>query len=155
MLSSPGRFAKTLNPSAPSLSRWGGGSYEDAFYGGIYMASTVGASCKLYQHQVRPGRMGAGGDCEHLRFVMELEPCESYSPSANTLVWLTDSTLHEALPLPDARHRQFFRLVTSGDQLDPPASRLILILASFPFAHAAQHRESDGGQAAARRHPSS
>lgn len=65
--------------------------------------------------------VGLLGDCEHLR------PSTQHTQrllQANELVWLTDTTLHESLPLevdgyeadgsPSPRHRQFFRVVTSN-----------------------------------------
>ncbi len=78
-----------------------------ALLGGLYMASTIAGSCAIWDRYVKvPGPMG---DCEHLR-------CELGSGQlldANELVWLTDRTPHEALPVMETTPRQWFRLVTS------------------------------------------
>jgi len=98
---------------------WGGGYKEtDELHGGIYMASNVAGSCKVWNAQIKcPDKVvtdvadsaGHLGDIEHLRE----ELGEGYMVEAGELIWLTDTTPHESLALPEAAFRQFFRLVTS------------------------------------------
>ena len=83
--------------------------------GGIYLASSVGDSCQLWDCQVNPGDDGGEiighlGDIEHLR---EFLPDSDKRMEENTLYWITDRTPHESLPLASKTHRQWFRLVTS------------------------------------------
>jgi hypothetical protein len=91
------------------LRGWGGGGGTSwgGRGGGLYMASTVGDSCRVWDHYVHvPGDQGS---VEHLR--------DTFGPgetmAANELLWMHDGCPHEALPLPDGTQRQFFRLVTS------------------------------------------
>ena len=93
--------------------RWGLGVFvidEARLKGGIYMASNVSESCKLYSCEImNDDLIRELGDIEHLReFLPQGEVLEK-----NNLYWFTDSTPHEALPLQEGTHRQFFRLVTS------------------------------------------
>ena len=79
------------------------------------MASNVENSCKVWNcHILRPEAaypdvIGSHGDIEHLR---ELLPVDNEVMEANTLYWITDRTLHEALLLNEGTCRQFFILVT-------------------------------------------
>lgn len=91
---------------------WGRGRLMgvDRFVGGIYAASDVGGTSRLYDALVASVRGVDGhGGCESLR--------EYLGPGtmlrANELVWMTDRTPHEALPQPEAGRRRFFRFVTS------------------------------------------
>ena len=96
----------------PRFHGWGIGMIMQnrSYRGGIFMASTVDDSCAVYNARVRrpevdsSGFMKKGdttavgllGDCEHLR------PCAQHTRrlmKANELVWMTDTTLHESLPL--------------------------------------------------------
>ena len=96
--------------------------------GGIYLASSVGDSCKLWDCQVNPGYDGGEiighlGDIEHLRDFLPDSDERVMSNGTeypltevmeeNTLYWITDRTPHESLPLDRETHRQWFRLVTS------------------------------------------
>lgn len=81
---------------------------------GIYMASTVANSCKMWPLLItEPEQVtDAHGGLEHMRSILG----EGDLLPANELVWLTDRTPHESLPLSSdtgARHvyRQFFRLI--------------------------------------------
>mmetsp|Transcript_26763 Transcript_26763/g.58762 ORF Transcript_26763/g.58762 Transcript_26763/m.58762 type:complete len:379 (+) Transcript_26763:343-1479(+) len=103
---------------------WGGGHHVQRkcgdersfclrgnFEGGIYMASTVGQSCRVWNAKVTDSScIGRNGDIEHLRDVLG----EGSMVGANELVWMTDMTPHESLPLPKGTYRQYFRLVTSN-----------------------------------------
>lgn len=79
--------------------------------GGIFMASTVASSTRVWDCVVED--VGAGtkglGDCEHARD--RLGP--GWEVPANTIVWMTDRTPHESVPVQRDTYRQFFRLVTS------------------------------------------
>ena len=90
--------------------------------GGIYMASTVENSCKLWDCQILPdhgehgdivGSVGSFGNIEHLRNYLP----EGKVMVENQMYWITDRTPHESLPLPSRTYRQWFRLVTSGVSL--------------------------------------
>ena len=92
---------------------WGVGEHvveEARLKGGIYMISNTNDSCKLYNCEIMSDKLiGELGDIEHLReFLPQGEVMEK-----DTLYWFTDRTPHEALPLKEGTHRQFFRLVTS------------------------------------------
>ncbi|CAK4693571.1 unnamed protein product [Aphanomyces euteiches] len=94
---------------------WGSGEYEEhRIYGGIYMASTVEDSCCIYDAVIDNPQdvVGHLGDIEHLRDMLDKSYCAKLCP-ANELVWTTDRTPHESLPLKTTQYRQFFRLVTS------------------------------------------
>lgn len=80
------------------------------WYGGLYVASNVSNSTMVWDLQVKPGVIGHLGDLEHLRDMLG----EGRKLDANELVWLTDVTPHESLPIENGGHRQFFRLITSG-----------------------------------------
>ena len=103
---------------------WGGGYFERGssekgargmfkgargmFHGGLYMASTVAHSTRVWNCRVRtPGAVvGALGDIELLRARLGA----GTTLEANELLWMTDATPHESLPLPAGTYRQYFRL---------------------------------------------
>ncbi len=94
---------------------WGAGNWRPVsetpeIQGGIYMASNVSDSCKIYNCEILNDELiGEHGDIEHLReFLPEGEVLEK-----NSIYWFTDRTPHESLPLKKSAERQFFRLVTS------------------------------------------
>lgn len=91
---------------------WGVGMFmgPDEYIGGIYMASNVSDSCEIYDAQVEPSAVGLLGDVEHVRPFIG----PGYKLRAGELTWFTDTTPHEALRLPAATKRQYFRLVTSA-----------------------------------------
>jgi len=83
--------------------------------GGIYMASNVKNSCRVWNSQVRCDEnnqdmeiIRRNGDIEYLR--PYLGPSTIMKP--NNIYWITDRTPHESLPLPKDTYRQYFRLVT-------------------------------------------
>ena len=94
---------------------WGCGVFfsDDKYEGGIYMASSVGSTSRVFDalvdHRI-PGIVDVHGGCEHLRRILGHE---GKALKANELIWMTDRTPHEALPQETAGERQFFRLVTS------------------------------------------
>ena len=85
---------------------WGGGGWGGV-KGGLYMASTVPNSCKIWNAKV--SNPGKGGDCSHLKNSLG----EGEYMKENVLYWMTDETPHEAMPQKESGFRQFFRLVTS------------------------------------------
>lgn len=89
------------------------GSYNNDRFdikGGIYMASNVADSCRVWDCQVLDDKLiGHLGDIEHLRCLLP----ESENMAPNCIYWLTDRTPHESLPLKETTYRQYFRLVTS------------------------------------------
>ena len=81
------------------------------FTGGLFMASSVGGSSRVWNCRIadHAGAIGPHGDIEHLRGVLGAGAVLK----AGELVWITDLTPHESLPLPAGTPRSFFRLVTS------------------------------------------
>mmetsp|Transcript_88010 Transcript_88010/g.249340 ORF Transcript_88010/g.249340 Transcript_88010/m.249340 type:complete len:360 (-) Transcript_88010:124-1203(-) len=91
---------------------WGRGFYgEDKLKDGIYMASSLPETCRLWHARVKDPEASVGhlGDIEHLRRTLG----GGTFATAGDLVWLTDCTPHESVPLRREGWRQFFRLVTS------------------------------------------
>jgi hypothetical protein len=89
---------------------WGGGYHDkdrDIPVDGIYMASTVPGSCRVYQVAIGDPKLAtdAHGGIEHLR--------DRIGPSFDVegLVWFTDRTPHESLPAKEDGYRQFIRIV--------------------------------------------
>lgn len=90
---------------------WGGGSLKQTLKGGIFMGSTVSDSCEVFPVIVKDPAENLGnlGSCEHLR-----EICgKGHKLKAGEIVWMTDTTPHESLPIEAGTKRQFFRFVTS------------------------------------------
>lgn len=88
---------------------WGGGwgkRISGAKTGGLYMASSIGASCRVWDMHIEPC---SGGDCEPLRAAVERAP--STDMQANALYWMHDRTPHESLSALASAYRQWFRLV--------------------------------------------
>ena len=85
-----------------------------AMQGGIYMASSVSNSCRVWNCSVEPEVVGNLGDIEHLRSLL---PGEGKILEPGQLYWITDKTPHESLQLKERRYRQFFRLVTADVSL--------------------------------------
>jgi len=78
--------------------------------GGIFMASTVENSTRIWQTRITNSHLD--GTCEHLRNLLGTgELCE-----ANELIWITDECPHESLPVESNTYRQFFRYVASGHE---------------------------------------
>ncbi|EOD37424.1 hypothetical protein EMIHUDRAFT_225607 [Emiliania huxleyi CCMP1516] len=121
---------------------WGyGDALHGEFTGGIFMASDVDDSTHVYNCRVPEILVGAGGDVEHLRPILnEIMPLSAkaryedgagdtigsahlieggvqrvlwpISLQAEQLFWMTDHTPHESRPLEKGQHRCYFRLVT-------------------------------------------
>jgi hypothetical protein len=115
-IESPGVFADGANPAAftPGVEhRWGMGMFwgPDRYEGGIYMASSVAGTSKVWDALVDstvPGIVDRHGGCEHLRDLIG----EGTTLDAGELIWMTDMTPHEALQQKESGFRQFFRVVT-------------------------------------------
>ena len=82
--------------------------------GGIYIASSVSGSSRVWNCGIDPDAVGPHGDIEHLRFLLP-ETGKVLCPGQ--LYWITDRTPHESLPLEEKMYRQFFRLVTADVSL--------------------------------------
>merc|ERR1719159_127555 len=74
------------------------------------MASNVPRSTKVWNVKVDTPVVGHLGGVEHLRDVLG----NGSTMDAGELLWLTDMTPHESLPLAEDHHRQYFRVVTSS-----------------------------------------
>jgi len=100
----------TATQTEEYVGMWGGGSRTiTEVRGGIYMASNVAYSCRIYPYKINNHHqmVGDGGDMDFLKeFFPQKELLE-----ANELLWLTDTTPHEALPVTRDIYRQFFRVV--------------------------------------------
>jgi hypothetical protein len=66
------------------------------FEGGIFMASNISNSCTVWNAEVEPSHIGKLGSLEHLRPLLG----KGASVAAGELIWITDRTPHESLPLP-------------------------------------------------------
>ncbi|KAI8897821.1 hypothetical protein BC833DRAFT_620884 [Globomyces pollinis-pini] len=112
---SPGQFR--IGGGEISTFRWGCGVASNAktFEGGIIMASNVSNTCHVWNAQIQEinstSVIGDLGDIEHLRSVLG----PYISVPANRLVWITDLTPHESVPLKERAFRQYFRIVTKMD----------------------------------------
>jgi hypothetical protein len=89
---------------------WGRGRITTELVGGIFMASTVPNSCRIWDCAIVDAArlLARHGDIDRLREVLG----RGYDIAANQLVWFTDLTPHESVPVPADTHRQYFRLVT-------------------------------------------
>ena len=112
-----GDFTAPPNPGALTFF-WGGGHYcsngERCVYeGGVYMASTVTSSCRVWNAKVARAAMGELGDLEHVRPLLGPGTCLK----ENELVWMTDTTPHESLPLVAGTTRQVVQFPLSSHTL--------------------------------------
>jgi len=102
----------------PLTVAWGRGCYDmDAktnfeYDGGLFMASNVSDSTRVWNCQIAEPETAVGnlGDLEHLRGALG----EGETLREGEVVWMTDTTPHESLPLKAGTRRQYFRLVTSS-----------------------------------------
>jgi hypothetical protein len=84
---------------------WGGGHVDDfedhnVLQGGIYMVSMVPASTEVWDcNIVDPKAIGPFGYVEHLRYCIEKRYAKSQTLDAGELLWMTDRTPHQSLPL--------------------------------------------------------
>lgn len=112
-----GRWSKMGDPDYGNIA-WGNGSWgHDIPVDGIYMASNVSNSCRIWPVTIeKPVEItDRYGGIEHMRPYLG----EGVNLQANEMCWFSDRTPHESLPLqapindPNAKfvYRQFFRLV--------------------------------------------
>ena len=78
-------------------------------FGGIYIASNVPDSTRVWNCAVDGEVIGQHGDIEHLRSALG----EGELMRPGQVYWITDKTPHESLPLKEKTMRQFFRIVTA------------------------------------------
>ena len=78
-------------------------------FGGIYIASNVPDSTRVWNCAVDGEVIGQHGDIEHLRSALG----EGEVMRPGQVYWITDKTPHESLPLKKKTMRQFFRIVTA------------------------------------------
>jgi hypothetical protein len=84
---------------------------KEQFVGGIFMVSNESDSCAIWNcrvHDPRGDIIGPHGNLERMRPL--LGPPDLLL-QAGEMVWITDKTPHESLPLRASAHRQYFRLV--------------------------------------------
>ncbi|KAJ3141902.1 hypothetical protein HK100_005816 [Physocladia obscura] len=114
----------------PIMVHWGWGSTDRNLVpsgsaditGGIFMASSIPDSCAIWPcviDNVSNAGVDSLGSMEHLRAALERaskdqDDAEVFLQPANRLVWITDRTPHESLPVKRRVFRQYFRLVTSN-----------------------------------------
>jgi hypothetical protein len=96
---------------------WGQGTYEGGPVDGIYLASSVAGSTRVWPVTVVDPECGfedgcgfadAHGGIEHARARLG---GPGYALGAGEVCWITDRTPHEAVPAEKSGMRQFFRLV--------------------------------------------
>jgi len=87
--------------------RWGSG--WGGTKGGLFFSNNIDDSLCIYNHIMNPSRIGKLGSIEP----RELKNKLAFQVPAHQLMWLTDLTPHESLPLLSSARRQMFRLVTS------------------------------------------
>lgn len=98
----------------PIFHPWGRGSLISAgrVEGGIFMASDVGGTTAVWDCVLPPEVIGAGGDVEHLRGLLQgAGHATRLTLGCGELLWMTDRAPHESLPLRQRAYRRFFRLV--------------------------------------------
>ena len=78
-------------------------------FGGIYIASNVPDSTRVWNCAVDGEVIGQHGDIEHMRSALG----EGEVMRPGQVYWITDKTPHESLPLKEKTMRQFFRIVTA------------------------------------------
>lgn len=96
-----------LHTEAHPNSSWGQGGWgksKSQLKGGLFIASSCFPANYWNLEIFEPG---PEGDCEFLRPIIG----QGKKMKNNHLFWLTDHTLHEAIPQTKACYRQWFRLV--------------------------------------------
>ena len=86
--------------------------------GGIFIASSVRNSCRLYNCKIvrdptnSSEIIGENGDCEHIKEFLPAD--KEVVLEENKLYWITDRTPHKSLPLENGTYLQFIRVVTAN-----------------------------------------
>jgi hypothetical protein len=91
-----------LHTDAIRHSSWGGGAWGSS---GILLVSNIANTTRIYDCVMEDDQIGPMGQVEHCPYT------DTYDNNENELVWITDHTPHEALPMPTSGYRQFVRLV--------------------------------------------
>ena len=98
---------------------WGDGvMMTDEISGGIFIASNVPNSCRLWNCKIEKDLVngseiiGENGDCKHIKEFLPSD--KEVVLEENKLYWITDRTPHESLPLKNGTYRQFIRVVTAN-----------------------------------------
>jgi hypothetical protein len=86
--------------------------------GGIFMASNIADSCRVWDCVMKDHgviAIDSLGGLEHLRGALNKGPKDRVGivVEPNQMLWITDRTPHESLPLKKGEFRQYFRFVTS------------------------------------------
>lgn len=87
---------------------WGCGKFDKGRKEGIYIASSVTNTTRIWNEEATD--IAEGGSLDHKAQVYDQK--EATDLKAGQLAWMTDKTPHASLPIPKPTHRQFFRLVT-------------------------------------------
>ena len=106
--------AHSVGGQNEELEDWEAQSSLYVMKGGIYVASSVSDSSRVWNCGIDPVGVGPLGDIEHLRFLL---PGTGKVLDPGQLYWITDRTPHESLPLKKKTYRQFFRIVTADVSL--------------------------------------
>ena len=115
-----GEGVGSINYYWASPYNWGGGMFlaDEAVSGGIFIASNVPNSCRLWDCKIEKGLVngseiiGDNGNCEHIKDFLPAD--KEKVLEENKLYWITDRTPHESLPLQNGTYRQFIRVVTAN-----------------------------------------
>ncbi|ETV98553.1 hypothetical protein H310_08677 [Aphanomyces invadans] len=93
-----------------------GWSTHHRLYGGIFVASSVANSFAVCDAVLQDTTefARACGDAEHLRPALAKRGVIPQHVDRSELIWMTDRTPHESLPLAATAFHQFFSLTTSG-----------------------------------------
>ena len=98
---------------------WSNGEFKnECISGGIFIASNVPNSCRLWDCQIEKDFTngseitGENGECEHMREFLPAD--KELVLEKNKLYWITERTPHESLPLQNGTYRQFIRVVTAN-----------------------------------------
>jgi len=79
------------------------------FEGGLYMASTVSSSCRVYHALVEKTAVDSHGGLDFLAHMIPANtPRHAHDMQAGELVWMTDRTPHRVMPQERSEYRQFF-----------------------------------------------
>lgn len=109
----PALFEELPHSIPGSRFGWGEGTMNCQLEGGIFMMSDVDNSTAVYSQTIhdpygKGSVIGPHGDLKRMEGLLG-EP--TMVLSAGDLVWMTDRTPHESLPLPAGTKRHYFRLV--------------------------------------------
>jgi hypothetical protein len=93
-----------VHTEAGKRAGWGGDPWGGD---GVWMASNMEGTCRVWNTEIPKENLGEGGCCEHL----DLGIVPSRLLDANELIRISDRVPHECVPSAKDGIRQFFRLV--------------------------------------------